>query len=224
MSSSGDVIHGSSSREESATVSSLTETSGSPYSDSHDTIKEAGKEDSATSSIESPWYHLRKEATTFVSQTLQRGRRNLWHLTASRVSVLLSSATAYTASIHQFLKNYEDLSIFILTGEAFCGIEAVEFRQKLKVVCENYFIAFHRQNVHVSDLKASHSSWLLESYNVDRDFLCSSFESGTCKMQCHFYPPMSARCLQDDDGVPAINKILITDRLLHSCKILFHKF
>ncbi|KAG4974369.1 hypothetical protein JHK87_031190 [Glycine soja] len=134
MSSSRDVIHGSSSREESATKSSLTETSGSPYSDFHDTIKEAGKEDSATSSIESPWYHLRKEATTFVSQTLQRGRRNLWHLTASRVSVLLSSAAVCTASIHQFLKNYEDLGVFILTGEAFCGIEAVEFRQKLKAL------------------------------------------------------------------------------------------
>jgi len=152
LSSSGDILHGSSSREESATMSSLTETSGSPYSDSHDPIKESGKEDSATLSIESPWYHLRKEATTFVSQTLQRGRRNLWHLTASRVSVLLSSATVCTASIHQFLKNYEELSVFILIGEAFCGIEAVEFRQKLKAVCENYFTTFHRQNVHVSDL------------------------------------------------------------------------
>ncbi|RZB80374.1 Syndetin isoform C [Glycine soja] len=160
MSSSRDVIHGSSSREESATKSSLTETSGSPYSDFHDTIKEAGKEDSATSSIESPWYHLRKEATTFVSQTLQRGRRNLWHLTASRVSVLLSSAAVCTASIHQFLKNYEDLGVFILTGEAFCGIEAVEFRQKLKVLCENYFIAFHRQNVHALKMVLEKETWL----------------------------------------------------------------
>ncbi|RDX80237.1 Syndetin, partial [Mucuna pruriens] len=160
MSSSGDIIHGPSSREESATMSSLTETSGSPYSDSHDPIKETGKEDSATSSIESPWYHLRKEATTFVSQTLQRGRRNLWHLTASRVSVLLSSAAACSASIHQFLKNYEDLSVFILTGEAFCGIEAVEFRQKLKAVCENYFIAFHRQNVHALKMVLEKETWL----------------------------------------------------------------
>ncbi|KAK7404811.1 hypothetical protein VNO78_05778 [Psophocarpus tetragonolobus] len=155
-SSSRDVIHVSSSREESTTMSSLTETS----CDSHDPIKEAGKEDSATSSIESPWYHLRKEATTFVSQTLLRGRRNLWHLTASRVSVLLSSAAACTASIHQFLKNYEDLSVFILTGEAFCGIEAVEFRQKLKVVCENYFIAFHRQNVHALKMVLEKETWL----------------------------------------------------------------
>jgi hypothetical protein len=174
MSSSGDVIHGSSSRKESSTTSSLTEIAGSPYSDSHDLVNEARKEEISASSIDSPWYHLRKEATTFVSQTLQRGRKNLWHLTASRVSVLLSSAAACSASIHQFLKNYEDLRVFILTGEAFCGIEVVEFRQKLKVVCENYFIAFHRQNVHVSAIKASHSPWSLESYNVDCDYLCSA--------------------------------------------------
>ncbi|KAK8463967.1 hypothetical protein PHAVU_011G088000 [Phaseolus vulgaris] len=160
LSSSGDILHGSSSREESATMSSLTETSGSAYSDSPDPIKEAGKEDSATLSNESPWYHLRKEATTFVSQTLQRGRRNLWHLTASRVSVLLSSAAVCTASIHQFLKNYEELSVFILTGEAFCGIEAVEFRQKLKAVCENYFTAFHRQNVHALKMVLEKETWL----------------------------------------------------------------
>jgi len=158
MSSSGDVIHDSSS-----TISAPTETTGSPLcSDFHDPVNEAREEESSASSIDSPWYHLRKEATTFVSQTLQRGRKNLWHLTASRISVLLSSAAACSASIHLFLKNYEDLSVFILTGEAFCGIEVVEFRQKLKVVCENYFIAFHRQNVHVSVIKASHS-------------LCSSF-------------------------------------------------
>ncbi|XP_027345196.1 syndetin isoform X2 [Abrus precatorius] len=159
MSSYGDIIHGSSSREESATISSLTETTGSPYSVSHDPTKEAS-EDNVASSIESPWYHLRKEAITFVSQTLQRGRRNLWHLTASRVSVLLSSAASCSASIHQFLKNYEDLSVFILTGEAFCGIEAVEFRQKLKVVCENYFIAFHRQNVHALKMVLEKETWL----------------------------------------------------------------
>jgi len=98
----------------------------------------------------SPWYHLRKDATAFVSQTLQRGRKNLWQLTTSRVSVLLSSAVISSMSTHQFLKNYEDLNVFILAGEAFCGVEAVEFRQKLKAVCENYFLAFHRQNIHVS--------------------------------------------------------------------------
>lgn len=189
MSTSGDIIKGSSSGKESSTISSITETTvtaGSPHSDSHGPVNEAGQEENSVSSIESPWYYLRKEATTFVSQTLQRGRKNLWHLTASRVSVLLSSAASCSASIHQFLKNYEDLSVFILTGEAFCGIEAVEFRQKLKVVCENYFIAFHRQNVHVSDLKASHSSCSSESYDVGYDFLCTAFEPCMIrKVQCH---------------------------------------
>ncbi|CAL0329046.1 unnamed protein product [Lupinus luteus] len=157
---SGDVIHDLSSREESTTVSPLTETTGSSHSDSHNPVNETRKEDSPASIIESPWYHLRKEATTFVSQTLQRGRRNLWHLSASRVSVLLSSAAACSASIHQFLKNYEDLNAFILAGEAFCGFEAVELRQKLKVVCENYFIAFHRQNVHALKMVLEKETWL----------------------------------------------------------------
>ncbi|XP_054812023.1 LOW QUALITY PROTEIN: uncharacterized protein LOC129313133 [Prosopis cineraria] len=163
FSGSGDEIHGSSSRGESETASSLVETSnttGLPCIDSLDPVNESRKEDNAASSIESPWYHLRKEATEFVSQTLKRGRKNLWHLTTSRVSVLLSSDAACTTSIHQFLKNYEDLSIFILAGEAFCGIEAVEFRQKLKVVCENYYITFHRQNVHALKMVLEKEMWL----------------------------------------------------------------
>lgn len=105
---------------------------------------------SAETSSGSPWYYLRKDATTFVSQTLQRGRKNLWQLTTSRVSVLLSSASVGSTSMHQFLRIYEDLTVFILAGEAFCGFEAVEFRNKLKAVCENYFAAFHRQNISVS--------------------------------------------------------------------------
>lgn len=116
----------------------------------NDPVDETRKDDRATSTSGSPWYQLRKDATGFVSQTLQRGRRNLWQLTTSRVSVLLTSSAVCSASIHQFLKNYEDLNIFILAGEAFCGVEAVEFRQKLKAVCENYFIAFHRQIIYVS--------------------------------------------------------------------------
>ncbi|KAI4322344.1 hypothetical protein L6164_022049 [Bauhinia variegata] len=144
-----DELRGSSSREESATDCSVVET-----------LNEARKEENIALSVDSPWYHLRKEATTFVSQTLKRGRKNLWHLTTSRVSVLLSSAAACSASIHQFLKNYEDLSVFILAGEAFCGIEAAEFRQKLKVVCENYFIAFHRQNAHALKMVLEKETWL----------------------------------------------------------------
>nr|XP_025673774.1 syndetin isoform X5 [Arachis hypogaea] len=162
--SPGDVMCGSSYREESATVTSLAENNvndGSPSSGSHDPVAEASrKEDNIESSIDSPWYHLRKEATAFVSQTLQRGCKNLWHLTTSRVSVLISSSAAASASIHQFLKNYEDLTVFILAGEAFCGIEAVEFRQKLKLVCENYFITFHKQNVHALKVVLEKDSWL----------------------------------------------------------------
>lgn len=135
-----------------ATTSSAdaTETDGSmciKYLDSNDESRNGGSD---ASSSGSPWFQLRKDATVFVSQTLHRGRKNLWQLTTSRVSVLLSSSAVCSTSIHQFLRNYEDLNIFILAGEAFCGSEAVEFRQKVKAVCENYFTSFHRQNIYVS--------------------------------------------------------------------------
>lgn len=142
-----------SSMEESTTTSFLVEsnrTTALTRLDSQNIDDETRKDDSIASSSGSPWYQLRKDATAFVSQTLQRGRKNLWQLTTSRVSVLLSSTAVCSTSIHQFLKNYEDLNVFILAGEAFCGVEAVEFRQKLKGVCENYFAAFHRQNIYVS--------------------------------------------------------------------------
>lgn len=140
----------SSSREESTTAISLAGHDGTCVTEPCDSVERVRDDGSAASSSGSPWYQLRKDATAFVSQTLQRGRKNLWHLTTSRISVLLSSAAVSSTSIHQFLKNYEDLSIFILAGEAFCGVKAVEFRQKLKAVCENYFLAFHRQSMHVS--------------------------------------------------------------------------
>ncbi|KAF8403172.1 hypothetical protein HHK36_011269 [Tetracentron sinense] len=132
-----------------ASVSDFTTTTGSTCLDAYEPVCEARGDDSVASSSGSPWDQLRKDATSFVSQTLQRGRKNLWQLTTSRVSVLLSSAAVCSTSMHQFLKNYEDLNVFILAGEAFCGVEAVEFRQKLKIVCENYFGAFHRQNIYV---------------------------------------------------------------------------
>lgn len=152
LSDSVDKMSGSSSMQESATSSSLAEPveSSSTYVESRHQVEEIRDDGSTASSSGSPWYYLRKDATAFVSQTLQRGRKNLWQLTTSRVSVLLSSVAVCSTSIHQFLRNYEDLNVFILAGEAFCGIEAVEFRQKLKAVCENYFTTFHRQNIHVS--------------------------------------------------------------------------
>lgn len=115
----------------------------SPESEARDGGKEA-------SSSGSPWLLLRNDATVFVSQTLQRGRKNLLQLATSRVAVLLSSSAVCSTSIHQFLKNYEDLNVFILLGESFSAVEAVEFRQKVKSICANYFAAFHRQNVLVS--------------------------------------------------------------------------
>ncbi|XP_024023775.1 syndetin isoform X1 [Morus notabilis] len=158
-------VPGSSSTvEATATNSSLEDTTSSTSSiqtSTNDPVDEARKDDRATSTSGSPWYQLRKDATGFVSQTLQRGRRNLWQLTTSRVSVLLSSSAVCSASIHQFLKNYEDLSVFILAGEAFCGVEAVEFRQKLKVVCENYFIAFHRQNIYALKMVLERENWII---------------------------------------------------------------
>ena len=120
------------------------------YMDEGDFNRESRTDSSAAPTSGSPWYHLRKDGIHFVSQTLQRGRKNLWQLTTSRVSVLLSSAAVCSTSIHQFLKNYEDLNVFTLAGEAFCGVEAVEFRQKLKIVCENYYVGFHKQSMHVS--------------------------------------------------------------------------
>ncbi|XP_052311729.1 uncharacterized protein LOC7496467 isoform X4 [Populus trichocarpa] len=147
-----DGMLGSSSIEESTTTSM--------YQDCNFDVDETKSNGGEAPSSESPWYHLRKEATTFVSQTLQRGRKNLWQLTTSRVSVLLSSAVFSSMSVHQFLKNYDDLNVFILAGEAFCGVEAIEFRQKLKAVCENYLLAFHRQNIHALKMVLEKESWL----------------------------------------------------------------
>ncbi|XP_074286153.1 uncharacterized protein LOC141611501 [Silene latifolia] len=115
--------------------------------------------DSSTSSSGSPWYELRRDATLLISQSLQRGRKNLWQLVASRVSVLLSSSAFCSASIHQFLRNYEDLSIFVLAGEAFCGIEAAEFTKKLKVACESYYSNFHKQNIYALKMVLEKESW-----------------------------------------------------------------
>ncbi|XP_047317109.1 syndetin [Impatiens glandulifera] len=125
-----------------------------------DLINDSIDDGSEASSSRSPWFQLRKDATTYVSQTLQRGRKNLWQLTTSRVSVLLSSAAVCSTSIHQFLRNYEDLNVFILAGEAFCGFKAVEFRLKVKAICENYFVTFHRQNIYALKMVLEKENWL----------------------------------------------------------------
>ncbi|CAN1159148.1 VPS50 [Linum perenne] len=147
---------------EESTSGSLVGTTGSTYSvASNSKIVNVDRNDSTeASSSGSPWYQLRKDATTCVSQTLQRGRKNIWQLTTSRVLVLLSSGAVGSMSIHQFLKNYEDLNMFILAGEAFSGVEAVEFRQKLKGVCVNYFAAFHRQNIYALKMVLEKETWM----------------------------------------------------------------
>ncbi|XP_039024149.1 syndetin-like isoform X1 [Hibiscus syriacus] len=144
----------------STTTTSLSDSSERKDYGSGELVSEGRNDDGATSSSGSPWYQLRKEAITFVSQNLHRGRKNLWQLTTSRVSVLLSASAAASTSIHHFLKNYEDLNTFILAGEAFCGVEAFEFRQKLKGVCGNYFAAFHRQNVSALKMVLERETWL----------------------------------------------------------------
>ncbi|KAE8688712.1 C-terminal isoform 2 [Hibiscus syriacus] len=160
MEESVDQRPGSSSMKESTTATSMSDTSERKDSGAGGLVSEGRNEDGATSSSVSPWYQLRKEAITFVSQNLQRGRKNLWQLMTSRVSVLLSASAAASTSIHQLLKNYEDLNTFILAGEAFCGAEAFEFRQKLKGVCGNYFDAFHRQNVSALKMVLERETWL----------------------------------------------------------------
>ncbi|XP_057519242.1 uncharacterized protein LOC130799945 isoform X2 [Amaranthus tricolor] len=116
-------------------------------------------DDSAMLNSGSPWYELRRDATALVSQSLQRGCKNFWQLMTSRVSVLLSSAAFSSTSIHQFLKNYEDLNIYVLAGEAFCGVEASEFRKKLKAACETYFSNFHKQNIYALKMVLDRESW-----------------------------------------------------------------
>ncbi|XP_023537423.1 syndetin-like [Cucurbita pepo subsp. pepo] len=131
------------------------------YVDGSDSNMESRTDSSTASTSGSPWYHLRKDAISFVSQILQKGRKNLWQLSTSRVSVLLSSVAVCSTSIHQFLKNYEDLNVFILAGEAFCGVEAVEFRQKFKIVCENYYGTFHKQSMHALKMVMEKENWLI---------------------------------------------------------------
>lgn len=116
-------------------------------------------DDSAASSSGSPWYELRRDATTLVSQALQRGRKNFWQLMTSRVSVLLSSNAFCSTSIHQFLRNYEDLSVFVLAGEAFCGAKAYEFRNKLKIACESYYSNYHKQNIYAIKMVLERECW-----------------------------------------------------------------
>eukprot|EP01018_Ginkgo_biloba_P020518 Gb_32393 [translate_table: standard] len=103
--------------------------------------------------------HLRREAVTFVGHALDKGRKNFWQLVTSRISTLFSSDAVCSISTHQFLQCYECVNIFVLAGEAFCGAEATEFRQKMKSLCENYFATFHHQNIEALRIVLEKESW-----------------------------------------------------------------
>lgn len=144
--------------------SSVTEMNLKDVRETHTTLEKSVYEDDdhvvALQSGSSPFYQLRREATKSVSRTLERGRRNLWQLTTSRLTVLLSCSAVCSTSTHQFLRNYEDLKVFILAGEAFCGVEALDFRQRLKQVCETYVSAFHRQNIYALKMVLEKETWV----------------------------------------------------------------
>ncbi|KAJ6849930.1 syndetin [Iris pallida] len=138
----------------------VTEKVGISFSNSSTSSVATSDAHTVTSSSGSPFLQLRKDATGFVSQALDKGRRNLWQLTTSRVSVLLSSSAVFSTSTFQFLRNYEDLNVFILAGEAFCGVEAIDFRQRLKNVSESYVAAFHRQNIYALKMVLERENWI----------------------------------------------------------------
>lgn len=104
-------------------------------------------------------FALRREAVCFVGQALDRGRKNFWQLVTSRMSTLFSSDAVCSISMHQFLQCHECVNLFIVTGEAFCGVEATQFRQKMRSVCENYFWMFHRQNMEALRIVLEKETW-----------------------------------------------------------------
>lgn len=105
------------------------------------------------------WFDLRREAVSIVGQALDRGRKNFWQLVTSRISTLFSSDAVCSTSMHQFLQCYECVNLFIVTGEAFCSVEATQFRQKMKSLCENYFWMFHRQNMEALRMVLEKETW-----------------------------------------------------------------
>ncbi|CAH8263181.1 unnamed protein product [Arabidopsis lyrata] len=55
--------------------------------------------------------------------------------------------------------NKPRVSFALFPREAFCGFEVVDFREKLKGVCENYFTAFHRQSMHALKMVLEKERW-----------------------------------------------------------------
>lgn len=129
-------------------------------------------------------YNLAKReelVTATVARALERGRKTVWELAARRVAALLSSDAVCTTSPHQFLQSLDWVNNFILAGEAFSGAEAVSLRTKLGKQSEQYFGAYHCQNLEVSSL--------LVLAGNDPSFASSEhyyFLFLTCKLCCRF--------------------------------------
>lgn len=85
-----------------------------------------------------------------VARALERGRKTVWELAARRVAAFLSNDAVFLTSPEQFLQSLDWVNKFILAGEAFCGTEAVSLRTKLTKQGEQYFGAYHCQNLEVS--------------------------------------------------------------------------
>lgn len=148
------------SRSQSSTADDIADNTEYTTSTSYVSSVDACDAITSTSSCDSPFYHLRKDATSFVSQTLDRRRESFWQLASSRISVLLTSPAVYSTSTFQFLRNYEDLNVFVLAGEAFCGLHATEFRKRLKTISGSYVAAFHRQNVYALKMVLEKENWV----------------------------------------------------------------
>lgn len=87
--------------------------------------------------------------TATVARALERGRKTVWELAARRVAALLSNDAMCQTSPHQFLQSLDWVNKFVLAGGSFCGAEAVSLRTKLTKQSEQYFGAYHCQNLEV---------------------------------------------------------------------------
>nr|PNR27467.1 hypothetical protein PHYPA_029619 [Physcomitrium patens] len=94
-----------------------------------------------------------------VARALERGRKTVWELAARRVAAFLSNDAVFLTSPEQFLQSLDWVNKFILAGEAFCGTEAVSLRTKLTKQGEQYFGAYHCQNLEVLRMIVEKELW-----------------------------------------------------------------
>ncbi|XP_024374840.1 uncharacterized protein [Physcomitrium patens] len=97
--------------------------------------------------------------TATVARALERGRKTVWELAARRVAALLSNDAVCLSTPHQFLQSLDWVNKFILAGEAFCGAEAASLRTKLTKQSEQYFGAYHCQNLEILRMHVEKELW-----------------------------------------------------------------